>query len=248
MRGEVASPVQFLADARLLAERNISNEARAMLLSKAATGKIDLAWLRTTALTDVELDQLGLRRSLPWNDFKQAADDARTGATGKEVDNVAITASLQIRGVAGEIVARDVELPHGFKIKGHGVTAADGLEPDYDLVGPDGSLADLEVKANRPDEWPSLIRDAQEGHPSDTMQRFIKQLKGSKARGRKVYVAVTDGMSGVSKRKLRELLQTEGAAPDEIVEMSEEQILATGRALREHLGIPQPSFAAKGTK
>jgi hypothetical protein len=246
--GKEANPTQYLEHARDFAARSISEDALANILDKSMRGKLDLDWLRGTKLTDVELDQLGLRDKLPWNKFKGAAENARTGVTGKEATDTAITANLQIRGVAGEIVARDIPLPEGLKLKGHGARQADGKEPDFELVDRDNHPADLEVKANRPDEWPGMLRDAEQGIEVDALERLVKQLQGSRDRHHKSYLAVSDKISRVSKNRLEQFLAKRGVTPTAIMYLPESEILATAKMLREHLGIPQPSFPAKSTE
>lgn len=218
-----------------------------MLLDKAATGRLDLEWLRTTKISDAELDQFGLRQNAPWNQYRDVANASKPGAAPIDSGQV-ISANLHIRGVAGELVAQQVELPDGLRIKSHGVAELDGGEPDFVLVDRSGALADLEVKATRPDEWPGLLNEGADmaaldaAHP---MSRMSRQLNATVARGRRPYLAVSNGMSGVSKTRLADWLSLNVGAPVKVIYMDEGAILATADTLRQHLGIPKPGFAPR---
>jgi hypothetical protein len=165
-------------------------------------------------------------------------------AVAKRAGEAAKAAQFPIRGTAGEIAATRAKLPHGFEIVEHGTPQTDGLHPDYLLRDKAGLEADLEVKATNPDNFKKALRDMKSGKADvdtvKTMERMVRQLKASRARGRKVYLAVSEGMmKGKGRQLLDEFLAEHGAMPDELVGMSEADIAETSRALREHLGIQQ---------
>jgi hypothetical protein len=259
--------VQFLDNVRWLAEHSQLPEARANLMNSAMKGTLDIQWLKSrTELTPVELDQLALRKNTPWNKIQIASEYAEmqrakaqqygpqpeptaeslaADAAAKEAAGKANKgAQYPVRGVAGEIAATRAKLPHGFEIVEHGTPQADGLHPDYLLRDKAGQEADLEVKGTNPQSFEKALREMKNGtadkSTKDAMARMVKQLKGSRARGRKVYLAVSEGIGETGRERLKSFLKNENAMPDEIVYMSEADILETARSLREHLGIEQP--------
>lgn len=120
------------------------------------------------------------------------------------------------------------------------------------MRAPDGSLAELEVKAQRPESWKQVLDEYEEGLKSSTVDpkhpiaRLLGQVKAGKARGHKVYVAISDGTSMRSRERLLGYLRPEGISEEQLLLLPESEILRVGKVLREHMGIPQPTFPAKG--
>ncbi len=229
---------QFLADARWLADRDLAAATRATLLDRASDDGLDLEWLRTTSLTDAQLDQLG-GQTIPWNQFQEAAGAAARGESSTANANATKASQQAIRGVAGEEVAKTIKLPGGFELQGEGTVADDGKLPDYALRSPTGELADLEVKATRPSELMPMIDSVTNGGKAGPIDRMLKQLIASKGRvGRRSFLAVSDGLLPSERRTLQTFLENQQAMPDEILYMPEADIAAIESALLTNLGIP----------
>lgn len=248
---EVADPVQFLEDAMWVADRVTDLDARANLLNSASTGMLDMQWLRTLdKLTAKELDLLGSRKNMAWNQAKIAAEYDRmqrakaaagdTTRPKKQAEEAAANANAavepQLRGVAGEQVAETMGLTGGFEVGGRGTPEANRMEPDYQASN-GKEVADLEVKANQPDYFKADIKRAIDGEPSLGIQRMLRQLEGTKQRGRKSFLAISDGMeTNGGKELLKKYLESKGLDV-EIVTIKETDIKAAATKLREHLGI-----------
>lgn len=263
-----AEGIKFLddanANAQWLASRQLSPEARAGLLRRT-TQTLDFAWLKQQKLTDVELEHLGARDYIPWNQFKALAEAKANGTLStSEAINASKASHPHIRGVAGEIAARDpnLALKHGnveFKIEGTGSKAADGLEPDYSLISSDGTMrGDLEVKANALADMRGMLDavDALKGRPLadyrsyklgpeleaqlSKAQRLVNQIKGSKARDRIAFLAISTEINTRTHERLRRFLLTNDAMPHEIVKIDKAAIDAAAQSMRDNMGLPKP--------
>lgn len=235
-------PVEFLRELRLLAARNISEDAFEMLVRRTMSEKpIDLGWLRSnTRVTDVELEYLGRANNVPWNVFKKLSTHEQF-ATPKARDTAHKIANYSISGVAGEMVAERTPLKDGFKIRGK-TMESHSPTTDYELVDAQGNVAELEVKAWRFETWAKHLSDIKTAiHPS--LQKLVNQIRSGHAAGHRVYLAVPDSLESTALRnKLLRFLKSQQAKPDGLVFMSQHDIRATASQLREHLGVP--SFEA----
>lgn len=127
-----------------------------------------------------------------------------------------------------------------------------GPATDYELYAPDGRIAELEVKAHRPEIWKEELdlyeEEAQNGSidPTKPVARLLRQVEAGRARGRRVYVAISDGTSLRSRQRLFRYLEALGVLDEELLLLPESEILRVGRTLREHMSIPQTVPSAKG--
>lgn len=253
----IGDPVAILDDIEWISTRPLSAQARSMLVRRAAKGQVDLDWVKRTRLTDTELELMGQDKNTAWAQFEQASDISSRHQPGHLVDRppsgkVAAGANSKIRGVAGELAGQEMKLPDGFKMERRLVAGSEGPITDFEVRAPDGSLAELEVKAQRPESWKQVLDEYEEGLNSSTVDpkhpiaRLLSQVKAGKARGRKVYVAISDGTSMRSRERLLSYLRPEGISEEQLLLLPESEILRVGKVLREHMGIPQPTFPAKG--
>ncbi len=247
---EVLDPTTVLGEIQWLTTRTLSAESRSMLIRRAAKGEADLDWIRRSQLTDTELELMGRDTYTSWKEFELASDiESRRNriASPKDKSGAVINANTKARGIAGELVGAEAELPDGLKVKRR--IASNNKEPssDFEIVARDGSPAELEVKAHDPSNWPSLLDDYEEWlkNPASfdkepQVARLLRQVTAGRARGRKVYVAVSDGMSRRSRTRLLEVLTPAGVPDSQLVFLPEAEILRVGKLLREHMGIKQP--------
>ena len=82
--------------------------------------------------------------------------------------------------------------------------------------------------------------------PKNPVARLLRQVESGNKRGRKVYVAISDGISMRSRGRLLEYLDAAGVPEKQVLLLPESEILRIGKVLREHMAIPQPTFPAKG--
>lgn len=244
LKAHIVDPVAFLADARWLAGRGLTPESRSMLLSRAAAGGLDLDWLRKTGLTNADLDLMGADSYTAWQKFEAASEltSARRPAplADREPDGRTLReVHAKIRGIAGEQVAAEMELPQGLKLKRRVISNNRESSPDYELVDADGNVVELEVKAGRSKHWPRAL-DEYEATKEGPVARLVDQVKAGHARGRKVYVAVSDGLSRRSRDRLAGIFEALEVPPDRIIYMPESEILRVGAELRQRMGIKPP--------
>ncbi|HWU86713.1 MAG TPA: hypothetical protein VN253_05545 [Kofleriaceae bacterium] len=249
--GEVLSqklddPIKLLADVRVLLDRSLSGQTRSTLIRRAAKGQVDLDWIRRTRLTDKDLDFMGADDSTSWKEFETVSDipSARKPGplTGRPPDpEQARGANSKVRGIAGEMVAAEVELPHGLRMKQRQFANNSSRNGDFELVTRDGSPAELEVKSYRAEYWEKLLKKYVSGK-SEQIQRLIEQVQAARARGRKSYVAVTDAISQHSRTWLTGILKPCGL--EELIFLPESELLRVARQLRERMGIGQAKPSA----
>jgi hypothetical protein len=155
------------------------------------------------------------------------------------------------------MVAGEAELPDGLNIRRRVASDASGSTTDYELVAPDGSPAELEVKAQRPESWRGLLDeyDAElknpiPGNKPSQVARLKMQVEAGRARGRKVYVAISDGTPPDARERLLAILKPLDVEADQLLLLQESEIKRVGKQLRDHMGIQQPggsvSAKAKG--
>lgn len=194
-----------------------------------------------------------------WKEFEQASDIPARRTPGPLADrrpkDHGIGANAKIRGIAGELVGGEAELPGGLKVTRRIISDTSESATDYELVAPDGSPAELEVKAQRPESWKGLLDeyDAELKNPTPGKQpsqvaRLKKQVEAGRARGRKVYVAISDGTPSDARKRLLATLKRSGIDAEQLLLLQESEIKRVGKQLRDHMGIPQPggSVSAKG--
>lgn len=254
--GKHLDPTAVLREVHWLTTRTLSAESRSMLIKRAAKGEVDLDWIRRTQLTDSELDLMGQDSYTSWKEFEAASEipARRTPGplSGRAPKDHAIGANSKIRGIAGELVAAEAELPHGLKVKRRVASDSKSSTTDFELVARDGSLAELEVKAQRPENWKDLLdeydAEVKQATPSKKpgqVARLMKQVEAGQARGRKVYVAVSDAIPLDSRTRLEALLKTAGMEDERLIFLSDAEIKRVAKQLREHMGIAQPGGKGK---
>jgi hypothetical protein len=152
-----------------------------------------------------------------------------------------------VRGVAGELVAAETELPDGWKVKEPIPSSSGERTSDFLLEAPDGGFGELEVKAYRPENWDPLIDEyeVEMKKPKDKRKptqvgRLVEQVEAGAGRARKMYVGISDGTPLSARNRLIAILRPFGFDTPQLVLLSESSIKAVAKALREHMGIPQP--------
>lgn len=163
--------------------------------------------------------------------------------------------NAKIPGVAGELAAEETELPNGLKIQRRVPSDSTTSSTDYELATRDGGIAELEVKGHTPDSWKSMLDEyeqmlkAPDPHPgagADQIGRLLKQVEAGHARGRRVYVAISDGTPMVQRTRLLKILERADVAAEELITLPEDAIKRIGKRLRKHLGIQQPGGKRAG--
>jgi hypothetical protein len=241
-------PVRLLGDVRALLDRPLSARARSTLIRRAAEGQVDLDWIRRTRLTDEDLDYLGADIHTSWSQFETVSDlpsarkPGRLAARPPKANDLR-GANSKVRGIAAELVATEVELPHGLRVKQRQFANNSSRSGDFELVTKDGAPAELEVKSHTKDAMRDALKDYDRGEGVQ-IQRLIEQVQSAKTRGRKSYVAVTDALSQQSRARLTDLLKPHGL--EELIFLPESEILRVGKQLRERMKIdPNNPGAAK---
>lgn len=252
----IGDPVAVLGDIEWISTRPISGRARSVLIRRAAKGEVDLDWVKRTRLTDHELEYMGQDQDTSWVEFEAASDIPSRRRPGRLADRPppdhGARANAKIRGVAGELAAQDLTLPEGLKIERRIRADSSGPATDFELRAPDGGIAELEVKALRPEAWKEALDkyDAGLAHgdlePNNPVARLLRQVEAGKGRGHKVYVAISDGTSMRSRLRLLRYLDPLRVPSEQLLLLPESEILRMGQILREHMGIPQPTFPPKG--
>jgi len=253
---KISDPVAVLDDIEWISARPLSAQARSTLIRRAAKGNVDLDWVKRTRLTDRELEIMGQEKDMSFVEFEQASNIPSRRYPGHLVDrpppNHGASANGKIRGIAGELVVRELTLPGGLKIERRVLAGNTEPSADFELRAPDGSIAELEAKALRPEKWKNALDEYAEGlkhsnlDPKNPVARLLRQAKAGLDRGHKVYVAISDGVSMRSRGRLLEYLAVAGVRKEQLLLLPESEILRVGKILREHMGIPQPTFPSKG--
>jgi hypothetical protein len=253
---KIVDPVAVLGDIEWISTRPLSAESRSMLVRRAAKGQVDLDWVKRTKLTDSELDLMGKANNTSFDEFEQVSDIPSRRRPGHLADRqppgtIAASAHGKVRGIAGELVAQEMELPGGLKIQRRVAAGNAGTATDFELRAPDGSIAELEVKALRPENWKVELdiyeQEAKSGNidPKRPVARMLAQVKGGRGRGHRVYVAISDGTPIKSRNRLLPLLEAEDVPASQWILLPESEILRVGQEVREHMGIPQPALPTK---
>lgn len=250
---KAADPIAFLGEVeKLVSRKALRGEVLGVLAEKAFSGKLDLAWLNTTTLSDRDLNFLGSDPNTPWGPLKSAVE-AITG-TPPNYKRLPWVRSI-LRGAASEMVAASdlrKDLVPGMRVKGSQVKMGDS-KIDFELTSQDGlgTRHGLEVKGYNRDTWresvnaflgnettPRTALDEDTRGAVAKIDRMLKQLKDAKAFTQtNPFLAVTEDMTGPTKDKLRRILDK--YVPDaEIVYLREDDIKDTAQRFVEGVGVP----------
>ncbi len=237
----VVDGAQFLDDVAWVAKRDISAAARSTLFDKAARGMApDFAWLKKTTLTDRYLEYLAENPATNWKAFmKVSAEESDqfpmpVGERGLDGGDHA-QAATKLRGVAGELVVKDMKLPGGLKIVRDQVDA-NGKLIDFGIVDASGQPALLEVKAWAPKKWKQQLAAHKNRKGDEALVHALSQLEAATRTGKPVYLAVSDKLDAKTLETLKEVLAAE-ELPVKLVPVSETAIKSTAHDLRAMMGI-----------
>lgn len=275
LAADAVDPTAFLKNLDwAMTHRGITLEARKGLVRQAVTREnpLDLAWLRTTELTNKQLEFLATDPGTNWTAFmkvsKKPSDYFPSALKKKLTKRDYAQAGAKLRGVAGEMmfVVDGVPLPGDLRIVARQVDAL-GRKIDFGLENAAGHPALLEVKAFTPKRWESELRNV--GTKKELgwgATRMLAQLdaaktkakwdfeaatKAAKSGGKKappgpatIYLAVSDTISKPSLEKLERLLKENRLGDVKITTFPEAMLEVTRDKLRAALGIPTGGIAA----
>ncbi len=270
--GRGQDPAAYLDAATAIAARKITPETL-QTLGANAVGKHawDLAWVQSTNLSDSDLDFLAGDRNTAWPKFKKGAELVATlkknpkppanDEERKRRERVMAQANLTVRGVAGELLARDradgkppPPLVAGFKVGQRQVTpAGSDCRLDFALHSstPPPRTRVMEVKAATPKrwgEWFDAYAAREAGATQSKAQKkaagkidsLVEQMKAATSGttpGHLPVLALSGDMEGApALATLRSHLKVHGLLV-EIVTLPENDIVGTGRRLRGDLGL-----------
>lgn len=248
MSGAHGDAIVFLDHVKWLAARGLTKSGFTSLGAKALRGPatLDLAWLRATVekngMSGADLDFLARDPKTPWSLFKRAALDPLD-------EKAVIAARARARGAAAELlVNKDLSaVVAGQRIGGRQIKLAGGSEIDFMVVSTDGRgvKRGLEIKGFTPETWDDAIGGYNLGkigpnEPGRKIDVMLKQLRDAAAEPHwgKPILGVTDGMKKATRAKLKAIISARVGKGVEIVDLPEKSILATGKRLREGLGVP----------
>jgi hypothetical protein len=193
-------------------------------------------------LTDQRLEVLASNPQTNWKTFMKVSDRpsemfpqdlAKRGLESKHYAD----AGRKLRGVAGEMVVGEMELPGGLKITKSQVPTEGGSILDYQVREASGREALLEVKSWSTKQWQRQI-DSLGGKGAEYIQGLFKQLDDAKASGKPVYLAVTNKLEKTPLViRLREELASAGHENVSLVFFDETRLRDVGRELRKALAI-----------
>jgi hypothetical protein len=248
---EMADETAFLDDALWVTKQTISAKARKNLLQKAAAGKApDLDWLRRTSLSEKYLEYLAENNATNWKTFQKASDEPSDmfpkALEGDEAVKAGIDAAGKVRGVAAELVVKNLKLPDGFKIHIDQV-GVDGKIIDFSLIDRAGNTALLEVKGWTKDRWKRQLdvwfKNQDRKHAGKRLKsgdeavvHALSQLKKATGTGRPVYLAVSDSLPPQTRELLRMLLEKE-KLPVKLLYFSEEKLMEMSRELKAAMAL-----------
>ena len=205
--------VAFLKDAQWLVQHPwLDGEALGALTQKVSKGKVDLRWLRSTALTEDDFAFLARDKNTPWELFKKAAAEPGNWKTQRQ-------ARRRLRGIAGEMVTERAsqKLFPAYRLKGRQVAMGgeEGSVIDFELVAADGSVRrGVEVKGWTSQTWRQALKawkaskkaaslDAEQGKLTQQLENVSKQLKNAARRPRgEPFLMVSDKLSKESRNTL----------------------------------------------
>jgi hypothetical protein len=244
----VAEPATFLKDAEWLVRHpKLAPEALSALAQKASTGKVDLGWLNSTALTADDLNFLAKDKNTPWELFKQAAQEPGNRPAQ-------MRARARLRGIAGELVAERSThgLFPGYRLTGRQVAVEGGTIIDFELIAADGSIRHaVEVKGWTNATWRRALEawDAAKSDATklDAHQRLlVKQLRGAikqlnnAAKGSRgpPFLVCSDKLKGAARDDLRAFLDAQAPAT-QLKQIGEVEMVSATKRLRAAFKLPE---------
>jgi hypothetical protein len=160
---------------------------------------------------------------------------AALGARGLDGGDHA-DAAAKLRGVAGELVVKDMKLPGGLKIVRDQV-AANGKLIDFGILDGDLQPALLEVKGWTPKKWKQqLAAFGSNKRGAEAIVHALSQLEAAVATKKKVYLAVSDALDDATLKALKKVLADE-ELPVTLIPFSESGIKTTAQQLRAAMAI-----------
>jgi hypothetical protein len=235
------TPLAYLGDVEWLVNYGASRDAIGELARKAARGKLDLGWLRTTRISVEDLNFLARDSNTSWRLFQRAA---RTGRL-----NDVIWARARARGAATEMLVEEQagRLFAGERITGRQV-AVPGAVADLEVTGALGARRAAEVKGWTLDVWRRAIgayearaagtATAAELRAVDKLDHLVRQLRAMQAAyGRAPYLVHTSAMPRSLAIRLEGILSSELTFSVPTRTISEARILARGRRMRTSMGV-----------
>jgi hypothetical protein len=157
-----------------------------------------------------------------------------------------INVHIKIRGIAGGLVAKEFEFPDGLTIGSFMGSTTKNIAGDYELVAPNGSRAELEIRAHRADAWTQCIAEYSPqklalGEFHNRLIRLAEQIRTETAQGCKMYIALSDSLPSSMRFRMQIILEEVGIERTQIVYMSEMEILKAVNSLCKHMSIPLPA-------
>jgi hypothetical protein len=249
-----AKPLEYLGHVQWLLKSGVSNDAIAMLSAKAGRGKVDLAWLRSTGLSDAQISFLGADEQTKWNFIMEAV------ASGDPAKLNAVRSML--RGAAAEMAASEMvgtDVLPGYKIVQPQASMGDSII-DFLIANRSGMKYALEIKGFTGDTWRRALKAwakmLKEGEPALTddelsdvkmLRRVLKQLKDAEASTKRPpFLGVTTDLSGKTQESLESFLIDNAPKGTEVVPISEEKIKAASSSLRKAVGYTEPGAVPGG--
>jgi len=244
----VKEPIRFLKDAEWLVQhQGLDAEALGTLARKAGNGKVDLGWLRSTALTAEDIGFLAKEEKTTWQLFKKAAEEP--GNRKAQLD-----ARVQLRGIAGEMVTQRAarKLFPGYTLRRRQVKTRGGSIIDFEVVAKDGSVdyRAVEVKGWTSQTWRRAL-EAWEASPKATrltveqgrllkqLEHAIKQLQDAAGKPRgEPFLVCSSKLSHKTRETLARFLR-DGKVRAQPAYIDEEEIVSTTKRLRSAFRMPR---------
>lgn len=243
---QVRDGAAFLDDVAAFAKRDLSGPAKSTILQKAAAGKApDLDWLRKLDITDERLEYLASNPATNWKSFMKVSEETsdmypaaldERFPTTKDKNKAYGDAAVKIRGVAGELAVKEMDLDP-LKITREQVDVREmgvdrDVSIDYGVSGPKG-FGLLEVKGWSKRKWKQQLKAAKAAQGGDeAIQHLLVQLDAAAKTGKPVYLAVTDALDAATKKALTGFLAKNKHAAVELVYFSEDKLKGIAKELR----------------
>ncbi len=244
----IEEPIKFLKEAEWLVQHpGLDAEALSVLAQKASNGKVDLGWLRSTALTAEDFNFLAKEKKTTWQLFKKAAEEPGNRKAQLE-------ARSHLRGIAGELVTERAarKLFPGYRLTGRQVEVEGGSIVDFELVAVDGSLHHaVEVKGWTVDSWRKALKAWEASREAmikldAEQERLVRQLRGvikqlddaARAPRGRPFLTASDKLSEPTYEKLQRFLQ-DNAPGTQLKLVNEAEMLAVTKRLRAAFNLPE---------
>jgi hypothetical protein len=258
----VPDPMGFLDEVtKLVSRKGLTRKTvevfseKALLHTYSPEKGVDVAWLNTLKHSDADLNALGSDPNTSWLPIQTAVKEI-TAAVPK-YNRLPWVRSI-LRGAAAEMVtAAELRknLVPGARIKGEQVQMLDSkIDFALEFVDDVGKARThgLEVKGYTGETFRDALNtfinsehipfdklDKETQGVRSKIDRMLKQLKDAKSfTGNHPYLAVTDDLTGPTKRKLEEVVN-KYAPGTEIVYLPESEIKGVSQRLAEGFGIPE---------